>query len=751
MIADVIEKYALQSHTSLTNTPFFLVVGDAQYLECKNTLLDFGFSFRGISDYCGSEDKRPNLDRLMEDIKSAHENTSNHKIAVVGLGEYLALDGQAKAQQFLLRLKETNINSAKVIFLLRGLNVQVQKLCEEDSRLDDRHVYFADDIISNISIVYLRENIFEDASVGLKKLLKTFENGKCGTEFVVTQMDFSNSLLNCRRINSSYDLITSFCQNFTIPESYGTEEQWENLFCALHEHGMCLTSLFKSYSFNNEIDSKLFYNTVISDKLGWLYFIFLKYNYAHLTNSYLRHVLDNTNFFKDFKDNVLSLIIQITPPNTNFQTFYDERKKLVESFPDAELSKFVILNRKYMQDSIFKLSDNTTVERNAILEWIAQCGIPQNLPKIYPKLTSYLSKYYFKNTGIDEKLTQYFDKYKKQKVTNKIEQDFLETVNTLAQTRCYNRLRAREEVIEQFNVQTTHLCWIDALGVEYLALISDLAQRHGLSIKIDIAQSILPTITSINRKFYDDWSGSKEKISKLDSIKHKHDGNYNFLTEELPVHLVEEIDIIANIIDNAAVALYSQKCESFLIVSDHGASRLAVLHKKEEKYDTGTKGEHSGRCCKVFEPCDLPFAAVENGYIVLADYGRFKGSRAANVEVHGGASLEEVVIPIIELTLRDTSVKVELIDKNIIADKKSGIQVTLFISKMLNNVSVIINEKKYIAISHNNNNYFVNIPDIVSAGTYSANIFSSDDLIGKVDIKVRGKSASINSSFDELF
>ena len=29
--------------------------------------------------------------------------------------------------------------------------------------------------------------------------------------------------------------------------------------------------------------------------------------------------------------------------------------------------------------------------------------------------------------------------------------------------------------------------------------------------------------------------------------------------------------------------------------------------EKEEKYNTDTQGEHSGRCCKVFSNYDLPF------------------------------------------------------------------------------------------------------------------------------------------------
>ncbi len=93
------------------------------------------------------------------------------------------------------------------------------------------------------------------------------------------------------------------------------------------------------------------------------------------------------------------------------------------------------------------------------------------------------------------------------------------------------------------------------------------------------------------------------------------------------------------------------KCKAFVITSDHGASRLAVIHKQEEPYNTDTQGLHSGRCCKEPSNVNISYAISENGYLVLADYGRFRGSRKANVEVHGGASLEEVLVPVITLTL----------------------------------------------------------------------------------------------------
>ena len=127
-------------------------------------------------------------------------------------------------------------------------------------------------------------------------------------------------------------------------------------------------------------------------------------------------------------------------------------------------------------------------------------------------------------------------------------------------------------------------------------------------------------------------------------------------------------------------------CKKFVIASDHGASRLAVIHRQEEKYETDTKGEHSGRCCKKFDDYDLPYAIPEGDYLVLADYGRFKGSRAANVEVHGGASLEEVVIPIISLTLkRQTEIIIKVLHKDeIVADFKRGTTISIYISDVEN-------------------------------------------------------------------
>jgi hypothetical protein len=272
-----------------------------------------------------------------------------------------------------------------------------------------------------------------------------------------------------------------------------------------------------------------------------------------------------------------------------------------------------------------------------------------------------------------------------------------------------------------------------------------------LSIRVSIARAELPTITSINRGFFDTWQGRKEKNDELDDTKHGDSGGYNFTDNELPIHLAKELDIITAMIDKAATELAFRRCKRILIVSDHGASRLAVLRRKEEKYDTDTMGEHSGRCCKLFQPYDLPFAAEENGYLVLADYGRFKGSRAANVEVHGGASLEEVVVPVIELSLKDGSVTVKLVEETVTVDFRTGTEIKLFFNSPVQNISAVLNGKRYSASQIDVNHCSVKLPDTKRAGDYPADIYAGDNLIGTIMIKAQGKTGKVNDAFDDLF
>ena len=186
------------------------------------------------------------------------------------------------------------------------------------------------------------------------------------------------------------------------------------------------------------------------------------------------------------------------------------------------------------------------------------------------------------------------------------------------------------------------------------------------------------------------------------------------------------------------------------------SATLAVLHKQEEKYETDTKGEHSGRCCKEFSDAELPYAIRENGYLVLADYGRFKKSRAANVEVHGGASLEEVLVPVITLTLKKQSDQIiKLLDPDSIqSDRHAGTTINLYISDVEHSgdVRIVIADKSYAATSKDATHYSVLLDDYKRAKkNVSASIYDGEDLIGNINFEIKGRTATVKNDFDDLF
>ena len=740
---DAVKKYL----TSSMQLPYFLFVSDTIYKSVLGELAMIvpEFELVRVSRFCSESDKLPDIDGLLEYLRTA----KGKSIVVVGLGEYLALRGSDEAARVLSQLKDMSLADTKVVLLLRGLGGQISWL-KSDPRFDARRYSVADLAYCDLSFALVLPNIGMADISGLRALLVALEDGAYGKLSVSTHISFDSPLCSATKVESAYDWIAFTVRGFDLPRNLGSDEHWAKLLHELDSGKSTLDAAFARQGFISNLE-KDFYNRITGSAYrNWFYFVALKINAHALENGYLRFALGQTDCFSTLVENILHAIISISHKDECFGRFYQERKLLIEKFPESDIASFVVNNREGITESIYRLTDTTSVEREEIIAWVSENGIVPQLEYIYPALAAYLKKYVFKRIELAGFLTDYFEAYKLQKISNNLQPAFLERVDEIARTRKYNRLPTRNEVLDKVDKSGAYLYWLDALGVEYLALIEQLAQNKGLAIDISIARAKLPTITSINRDFYDDWpGGAKEKNSHLDDTKHKDAGGYKFTDNKLPIHLAKEIEIISDVIARAATSLKLRTCDRFVIASDHGASRLAVLRNKEEKYETDTKGEHSGRCCKKPpHPYDLPFVAEENGYLVLADYGRFRGSRRANVELHGGATLEEVIVPIIVLTLKNNNITVKLVDEAVTVDFRTGAEVRLFINAKVSDVSIIVSGNSYTATPVDAHHHIVKLPDIKRAGKYPADVYAGDDPIGTVQIKAQAKSAKINDDFD---
>jgi hypothetical protein len=479
----------------------------------------------------------------------------------------------------------------------------------------------------------------------------------------------------------------------------------------------------------------------------------------------------------DFKENIIGALGIINHLDSRFDKFYSERNALIgillndKKITESDIAAFVLQNRLNPAEGLYRLSSHTLTERKEFVSLFALLDkevVSNRVHTMYSALSDYLCRYTFidpkVSPDLNELLTFYFDQYKWQKVLNRINADFISQVENLAKERKYNSLRTRTEVLTAIaDKDNSFLYWIDALGVEFLGYIQRLCDQKGLKLRIHIAQADLPTITSVNKGFYDDWhSDKKEKEGRLDEIKHKKSGGYNYETECLPIHLAEELSIIESVFEKIAVQLELHQVEKVIIVSDHGASRLAVIHGQEEKYDNDTNGKHGGRCSKRpedYSPTayDLPFAteSPDGQFLVLANYGRFKGSRKANVEVHGGATLEEVVVPIIEIMLSNGDNTIEVIDPDtIFASFRRPLKFILFSKTELTCGRVVIKDmpSPYVAQKTDKNHYVI-ITDIKKSGKYFADVFDGDNLIGEIILDVKSETQKNNSSdnFDSMF
>lgn len=494
--------------SSSVTTPFLCFLGDAAYETGLDFVHNAQYPVISVSAFSGGPDKWPNLDRLAQSLVSLKESPSKH-VVVVGLGETLGLKGREAVSKELHRFSQLDLGEVRVLFLLRGLCAFVPEL-ELDLRFDERRhlCQFPENVQISVTITPYCSSLS-----GIKALLETLEKGSTGDHYVDTEMKCMDSMFTIEYLSSAYDALLNKCKEFLVPCECGTQEQWGQLLEEVTQKGDSLEALFEENGFTKGGKWKEWLENEDHTQDDWLFFLYLKQNVETLQMPYLQYVLDQTTEIGELRENLLLKFIEISPSDPRFEAFYREHKELRKYYPNSELKRFVDRNKENLEESVHRLSDQSKVEKETIISWIHEYGITEKLDGIYPALSQYLKQYEFKSGEHAGMLTKYFQDYKVQKVTNQLDPDFLEHVEELAKERFFNRLPSREDGMKSLDRKKGFLYWMDALGVEFLSSIEYLAKKHGLSLEIKITRSILPTITSKNKKFFDDWEGAKKKMA----------------------------------------------------------------------------------------------------------------------------------------------------------------------------------------------------------------------------------------------
>lgn len=294
----------------------------------------------------------------------------------------------------------------------------------------------------------------------------------------------------------------------------------------------------------------------------------------------------------------------------------------------------------------------------------------------------------------------------------------------------------RAKLVDKMDKKNSHLYFVDAMGVEFLAYIQKKCFKRDLDFSANIGCCNLPSITSQNKEFVEEFK-TYTNIKHLDELKHDGQFDYNYEKVKQPIHLAEELAIIDHIIAKVDNDLQQGSLEKAVLIADHGASRMAVISESENQWEMSEKGQHSGRCCPISDIDIKPDCATEeNGFYCLLNYDRFKGGRKACVEVHGGASLEEVLIPIIEITKNKQKIECNL-DSNskvVTSSFKKIAKIRIYISKTLTDISILVDGKYFYEaqlVPGQQYVYEVDLPDIKKAGIHTFDVLVGDSIIAK--------------------
>jgi hypothetical protein len=556
---------------------------------------------------------------------------------------------------------------------------------------------------------------------------------------------FSQAMYQVTEVDGIYETIAKQYSDVAgaTEKSYGTEEQWKWLSTKMHNHSSFSSVVQEELGTTSNLEYILQDIDVQNEPhKAWLFWLTMKS--FGTKNCYLYRVIRGSKSMDDFVEGIYLELANIDVSDSEFEKLYAERKKLLDKVPDnlPLLTKYCEKIGKYEKNAVYYLTDRSENEQFEFMKYLSIYDFTEN--ELYAAvkhfslmLHIYLQPFAFDSVntkvsvadeGLRDVLTQYFQEYKVQKVTNKIYPYFEDMVNNLAQERPYNKLRPRSNIVSQLDKDGSELFFFDALGVEYLSFIKAKCEEYGLIVEISVGHCELPSITEKNKEFIQYFGGKYKKIDYLDELKH-HSQIFDYEKRKEPVHLFRELDIIDEELRRIQSLLVQGTMSKAIIVSDHGASRLAVISGEEyaSTLKLDEKGQHSGRCCPVESDPNISYAAYEDGFAILANYERFKGGRKANVEVHGGATLEEVVIPVITLSRKPENVEYCFTDSIIILKQKDVATLTLYCNVPMNKPRILVGQRFYDGefVADQKHAKFV-MPELKRSRDYVAELYDGD-------------------------
>ena len=348
----------------------------------------------------------------------------------------------------------------------------------------------------------------------------------------------------------------------------------------------------------------------------------------------------------------------------NAQKFAKERLETFRTLIDVAencVAEFVGKTRDFGDVALPFLNCGTEAERQELVRRAAACDwskeTPSFLESLFPTLADYLSDDF--DFG-DETLNLYFKDYRRQKIVGCVEPEF---VRRAFETQVSATIPHRTAALAKVKADaSTALLIVDGMGAEYFPLLLAAARRREFA-EVESAQVVtvnLPTSTERNPI---DWPSERRlpDVKTLDVVA--HDGAVKHESNAPERNISAALQVFEKQIFNA-IADALTKFERVVVTADHGTSRLAVLAHNaglDETFAWSGEADAIADWRYVVAPSGLPtpakvesvYCADQNiNYWCVKGYDRFPKKGPKFNEAHGGASLEERLVPFVVFARR---------------------------------------------------------------------------------------------------
>lgn len=713
-----------------------------------------------LSEYCADEDSIPNVLHLMQDIR----NIDSGDALIIPLSEYLRLfgdrygllkqltefyksDGVSGGTKSRIYVPLYNVDD---IFFDQMSKVSRFTVPGESAKYyelnSDRHDH-------SVLLTVVGDNVhntlnFSTVANGLKQFMQLWEKSTVRDLCLVTK--FANYMREARGAYSinvytrGFELLAEKVADAGIlQEEWGNDEQWCWLY-SIADDGQHLHDLFtKEFNMAKlDVYDVLMDWSDYDDKHKWLAWLACK---IEQPNGYMVYVMQRNKNFYAFVEDIIFAIIDIVKNNLiqddrEMLNVIGQRKQLLSrmdvfNMPNTfwermgelgdDISKLKCLSGILQEEKsrIIEIADKLINGMSSETEWMSI------LFAVYPDLYYYLNTIDYGN----ESASEYFFKYVRAKISDNVTDDISQMVRDIAKKQLLWQYTARYNFLQNFD-EPAVFYWVDGMGAEWLSLIEGLLKYEfvdmGYEYEYHITRANLPTTTEFNK----DWEGTADykEYKDYDILVHSYNCKY-------PKYIVEEFDHIRNVVKNALSLLDAHK--TVIITADHGTSRLAAINKQKSIDVPEDLVRKHGRYCindGSLHAEDYDGCIEDNGKLIFADYNRFKISGNVFGEIHGGATLEEVLVPVVVLrkgTVR-RQVTFTLVSSMVNLDVKGRAKLDIAVDGDLKQLVLMVMGKRF-AFDNKGDGRWQAVIKGFSSGAYRGTLFGDSIRLGDIEFTLK--------------